>query len=1263
MAKSNKKKNTKVAISKSPTLCVTGLKKPARSESSSHQNFTATWAYPKNAFSESNAGRFEGVLVEWTIDYDSDSSAVSGKKKLQTISGTKKSSKTVYPLKGEKYTSHTFSVPRSDFYPLNGSKGLTLVKLYMVVKSKKVKKTVKSKGKTQQKTVTTKTKYIKNKKTPSKSRWSLVYQELPLTELSEVNKREKRNEVFSEAALTKASAKSSPVGKIFYKSKTKSGEVIKITKKNPIVYGIGVRVQGWNSKTPTKKNKRKKVTTKKNGKTTTTYTWVTPPSATKDNVLWNESAPTQAAYFTFAVPRDPKKGSETIAAGSSNHTVTFSFTDHDDAQYTGDDGTTTTERYDTYLTAYRTMGLYDKSGKFKTHAKKSIEIKTPTGKEMTYNRYPNTELGAVDMAKTVNSLRPNEYLKYEISAYNRGMRGNSGTLNREFLIACPHDVSIKSITERGPLYEISFTRKAGAGGLRKTSTYTLQRLYNFRPTKGTSEREVDDWSDKEWLDAAKSQPDSAWTDVAVLGHNNDAKWNVQTFTDKIINAKPDPFKRSYYRVVAANTIDGIASIHSDPKVVPGFLRIPSAKDAKVDILACCSAENGNAIQATVAFNKSTYSPLEIEVGTAFPANETIYELNASTGAYFETSDKTARANKTYYVDTGFANSNGTEMSWDTFEYAWQSSQLPSSYDFKDAQLEGYLFPVTSDAKSKYAALGKAKIGWIFTTYYLRGIQSSTKYYIKGRRFLKDTETRETDSYGGYSDYTGDGTTAIAVETKATPTEVKLTAPERLVEGKDLSVSWAYDSADTQKGYQLLAYPSKPQNGASIETAGDSKTLLDSGTKEDSAPYAVVPWANVKECLVGVEGSKDHLYTAVHMYTEAGNWSKISEIQETRIVRPPRASLSQIPQVKSRDDFSVTFGTNDNQCAIVVRIVAHQLMDWGPAGADNVAEGTIVYSAKLLNVDWQETTLTDGSKWYTKNSTFDGLDLRNNGEYTVEYTAVNDEYDLDSDTVDDEGNIVKQTTTFTVKYDEDLTVPPFYVVADPIDEEHSGYARITVLDTPDENKDCVVDLYRVTPSGAYLVYKGLADWRGSTFIDHLPPYCRHEPCVYRLAIRSKNGVVEWADRSYVMPGYSVRFDWGDPSSEDHGQYTHLTLPYNLKWSDSWTKNSRVDLHLDGTYNGYWRGGVDHKNTLNTELVKLTGPEQVARVMALAKYAGPVMVRLPNGCAFAADVQVSNLDTSYDSLTISASFSAQEIRLPNEFAQQTVFAEKGLYVPQS
>ena len=1051
--------------------------------------------------------------------------------------------------KGSNTKTASTSVDRTKFYPCNEA-SYTMVKTYKVVKA-----------------------------AYSRGKWKLTkIKRSGGIKLSALNAAEKNRTLYSQVALTKFSKTKSPKGKLFYKKKT-GAEIYKQNVKYKYAYDVNVYVQGWNTKTASS-----------NGK---------PPTA--KTAVWDGKVPYAVASRKFSEPPVPKI-SHSVAGEASSHTITF--------DVTGDDGKESIfkERYDSLYTLRKTVGFLD-NGKVKSSTEVIGTANTSTTKKtFQVKRNPSIDMPS---GRTILGLQPNEYITYQLTVRNRGFAGDSNDVSNSFTYACPDDVSVTSIVMQGQHYTITFnkaTEEAGVeeAGVRYTTKYTLQRLSNYRPSGGGSDSPVDDWSDIKWRDAAANDP--SWTDVYTIG-SGELRNGIGTFSDFVANAYAEPFRRTYYRILAQNDIYGMPGRQSLPFVVPGYLSIPSARNQTLDIVSLSSTQDGKAIMAVVAFDKK------------------------------KTTDG-------YYL------SNGTEMSWDTADYAWSSTQPATSYDFKDETVAPILVTQTlkeDPTVGKY--LANVSLNWVFATYYLRGVNASEKYYVKGRRFLKDTETRESASYGDYAEYsTTDSSGNLAVgtiEVKASPKDVKLSVPKRLVHGKDLAVSWTYDSEDVQTAYELMWLRGTGDNAKSV-----AETLL---SEKDSAPYAVIRWNDLTDKIF-----ENSVYLAVKVGIE-NDWSDLSDVQTIKIVSPPRASLNPISTVDALP-FTVTLGTSDSNASAIVRIVAEQYTGWGPEGPYNQAEGTIVHTNKLLHPSWEEMELEDGTIWYYYNYSIGNVDLRDNGRYTLEYTAVVDDTGLDSNTVDAQGNIVKQTATFSVDYPEDLIVPPFYVVVDPIAFEHDSAARISIMDVAGDD-DCVVDLYRVTPTNAQPVILGLENWRNVTITDKYPAYSRRVPCLYRLAVRSSNGVREWSDRSYALPGYSVRFDWGDQANEAHGQYTHLVIPYNLRWSDSWTKNSRIDLHMDGEYSGFWRDGVQRKNTLNTDIVKMTGSEQIARVMALAKYAGPVLVRLPNGCVFAADVQVSNLDVSYENLTIAASFNATEIRMPTAYTTESTEVVEGLYRPQA
>jgi hypothetical protein len=65
-----------------------------------------------------------------------------------------------------------------------------------------------------------------------------------------------------------------------------------------------------------------------------------------------------------------------------------------------------------------------------------------------------------------------------------------------------------------------------------------------------------------------------------------------------------------------------------------------------------------------------------------------------------------------------------------------------------------------------------------------------------------------------------------------------------------------------------------------------------------------------------------------------------------------------------------------------------------------------------------------------------------------------------------------------------------------------------------------------------------------------------------------------------------------------------------------------------------------------VIKIVQPRAVENARLLARYAGAVFVRMPNGSAFEADVQVTNLSKKNEEV-VAVAFDAQEVGLTQEF----------------
>jgi hypothetical protein len=175
-----------------------------------------------------------------------------------------------------------------------------------------------------------------------------------------------------------------------------------------------------------------------------------------------------------------------------------------------------------------------------------------------------------------------------------------------------------------------------------------------------------------------------------------------------------------------------------------------------------------------------------------------------------------------------------------------------------------------------------------------------------------------------------------------------------------------------------------------------------------------------------------------------------------------------------------------------------------------------------------------------------------------------------------------------------------------------------------------DIYRVTGDGAQLIGEGYPLDHEVT--DEWAPFGTGMDLAYRVACRTADGDVAWADFEYVQDGGSLRFDWEDGSVE---------LPYNVAVSDAYEKDVDVHSYLDGGTDAYYNQGIRRKARLSTDVMRLEDQSTVAGVRALARHPGTAYVRTPDGSAYEADVQVSSMGT--DGAVVAVAIDATEVRL--------------------
>lgn len=569
---------------------------------------------------------------------------------------------------------------------------------------------------------------------------------------------------------------------------------------------------------------------------------------------------------------------------------------------------------------------------------------------------------------------------------------------------------------------------------------------------------------------------------------------------------------------------------------------------------------------------------------------------------------------------------GTEVSWSTYSGAWQSNEEPSTFNATYGSTENK----DASTKSKWPRMHVVN---------LRGLEENQTYYVRARRY------REGENKTTYSPYSKRTFTP-----SSQPAAVWLTLPESIPYGSDLPVSWGYDSDAEQKAY-------------SVYDPARSSVLWASGN--DANGYTVIPWEYVKskssypeeETLQDGYGSAILDENSASVLTEqmsaqgvavnlcvkmnTGGLSAVSDSATTQITAPPKAAV-EIPLDGSffkrlgsgeigmvSQGGTVKVNSTAKKASVVLTVLSESIVRAYPDGARSVhSDGDVLWAMEYLDGDLVDVSQNDEGGLSVISCTLPSdLDFVDGCGYTLIATVT----DLDT------GLVSRQATTrFVVEW------------------AHKPVAAIATVETSSENMTAtigiwkpegafdtdVVDVYRVTPDGYYLIAAGVA-W-GSFVLDRYAPYANDwgETLYYRLSTRTADGAEVWTDDAeYSLYGYSLRFDWEDGDA--------LELPYNLSIADTWSKGFEARKHMDGSYGGYFDGSVMRTASLSTDMIKVSSDGDKRLVRELAGYSGPVFVRTPIGSAYTANVVPNNMTYEFNNPVVAVSFDVTEFKLADQF----------------
>lgn len=471
---------------------------------------------------------------------------------------------------------------------------------------------------------------------------------------------------------------------------------------------------------------------------------------------------------------------------------------------------------------------------------------------------------------------------------------------------------------------------------------------------------------------------------------------------------------------------------------------------------------------------------------------------------------------------------------------------------------------------------------------IRGLQEGVPYYMKARRYYDPASGTGATSYGKYA-YPPEA--AYPITPVSMPENVYLTAPEYWPKGKAFEVLWTYDSEADQTEWVLYSGSEQKANGNDARGA----TVYEPAADEESVTLSV-------------------------SMSTGSAWTS-SDAVTVVLVDPPVCTLT-VPETLTTQPLSFEVASTVNGCELALSIVSEGYFYHGPDGNVSLSQGEVVWTDYNTSPTWEES-----EDVYTTGVTVDHIDrFYDKGSYIVLATLYDPVTGLYSEQVSQEFSvnwshqaILAGIRTWIQTYPDDKTV------------------TIHLFGAEGMTEDDVADIYRSTPDGYQRIATGIPF--GIDVIDRFAPYSNDGMLEYRIQTRTADGDTDWVDIPYKIYGYAVRFDWG---SEDY-----LELPYNLGIDDSYAKDAEIRRHLDGGNGLYFNPGVEREISLSAATIKRGDPDIYERLRALGRFNGPVYVRLPNGCAFQANVTVDGINRPYDALVSDISIRIQEVSTTSVF----------------
>lgn len=908
-----------------------------------------------------------------------------------------------------------------------------------------------------------------------------------------------------------------------------------------------------------------------------------------------------------------------------------------------------------------------------------------------------------------SSLTAGKCIVVTATAQNRGMRGDGEKVTNKLYVAHPNRPTCGapsiSFATRGVYATASVLVPVADPGVVKLSdgtrvyptTVKLQRLKDSDATTSTDASSAEGWEDVDgatdggacaglmdaWADAVSSAGLRTWYRIAAL-RDGFTQYGVPKFAKCLYEAAPTVAAGTATASSLASNSAGTGAIlswASSGRSSGGGIEVSWSDSAS----AWTSTTQPSTYEIVTNAASGTYTIGSLASGTTYYVRVRGYAVRAdgskAYGKYSKTSSVAVAASTgTVAITSITPTSDGTgakvvmskqqtsdaiEVSWSTKRNAWYSNEPPSTY-------------VTDT-------------GGTTKTRYVYGLDRDVTYYFR----LRSVDGTTYGAYTGVTAFTIEGSAetlgTASVDGATTGTDgqtVKVTASVSDAT-KGLQLSWSTDELAWESTAAPTTYDVTEMDGrsATVYVRGLTEgatyhfrarcyggTGSDKAYGEWSAPRSCVPygepgavsatfpqvvpqgstvgvswshdggsaqraWRVVIDGSVVASGNGTRGAYAVSRDLAVGNhvgrvsittgtgWADSDE-QAFAVAAPPTGSLS-VASTLAAQPLSLSLTGSKATLAARVAVVADGCAE--DELHDEQPTGLTVWSGTVDGISWASS----GGSYAATVTLPTGLDLRDGAGYSVSVALVDDSTGLDA---------ALEPAHTTVAWSHQAAAPTATV------ETMAGTLGVVVTPTAPSGAAAsdACDLWRVTPDGAYMIAQGREF--GEPITDRFAPFSEFDggwAPAYRVATRTADGDVDYVDVPSPLRCDRMRVDWGDGRG--------VELEYDLSMADAWAKGFSAQEHLDGTVGGAWSRGAKRTSKVSGAMVRTTSAEGAAMLRELASHAGPAFVRLNNGSAFMAHVQVSSLSWSAKTSRLSASLSAQELTLGAEFMADPVEQE--------